>query len=128
MRVSDKWQFERLEERRLLAVSVTATSQGLLKIVGTTGSDTVDVDGTGVAGSVDVFINGIFSATFAGIKDISASMKGGADRLNLSAIDIDGSVTIDMAAGADIVDIDNTTTLGGGPDGNVLIDGSLNVV
>jgi hypothetical protein len=128
VRVSDVWQFERLEERRLLVVTVTAMPQGLLKIVGNGASDTVDVDGTGVAGGVDVFINGGFAGTFAGIQNISATMKGGADVFNISAIDITGSVTVNMAGGADRVDIDNTTTLGGGPDGNVLIGGNLNVV
>jgi hypothetical protein len=128
MCVSDEWQIERLEERRLLAVTVTAAPQGLLKIVGNNAADTVDVDGTGVAGSVDVFVNGAPAGTFAGIVNISATMKGGADVFNISAIDIAGSVTVNMAGGADRVDIDNTTTLGGGPDGHVLVDGSLNVV
>jgi hypothetical protein len=128
MCVSDTWRIERLEERRLLAVTVTATPQGLLKIAGNGASDTVDIDGTGAPGRVDVFINGAFAGTFAGIKNISATMKGGADVLNLSAVDITGSVTVDMAGGADVVDLDNTTTLGGGPDGGVLIGGSLNVV
>ena len=45
MCVSDTWRIERLEERRLLAVTVTATPQGLLRIAGNGASDTVDVDG-----------------------------------------------------------------------------------
>lgn len=125
--MSDQWQFERLEERRLLAVSVSATSQGLLKIAGDNAADTVDVDGTGIPGTLDVFVNGGFVGTFAGIKNISATMKGGADHLNLSAIDIAGSVTVNMGTGADIFDIDNDT-FGLGPDSNVHIGGSLNVV
>lgn len=126
--MSDQWSLERLEDRLLLAVSVTSTPQGLLKIVGNGAADVVDVDGTGVAGGVDVFVNGAFVQTFAGIEQISVAMKGGADFLNLSAIDISGHVSIDMGGGADRVDIDNTTTLGGGPDGDVLIDGNLTVV
>ena len=126
--MSDQWSLERLEDRLLLAVSVTSTPQGLLKIVGNGAADVVDVDGTGVAGGVDVFVNGAFVQTFAGIEQISVAMKGGADVLNLSAIDISGHVSIDMGGGADRVDIDNTTTLGGGPDGDVLIDGNLTVV
>lgn len=125
--MSDHWQAERLEDRLLLAVSVTATPQGLLKIVGNSAGDVVDVDGTGVAGGVDVFVNGAFTGTFAGIHSITAAMKGGADVLNLSAIDIPGSVTINMGGGADVVDLDNTTTLGGGPDGHLFIGGSLNI-
>jgi hypothetical protein len=128
MCVSDTWRIERLEERRLLAVTVTATPQGLLKIAGNGASDTVDIDGTGAPGGVDVFINGGFAGTFAGIKNISATMKGGADVLNLSAVDITGSVTVDMAGGADRVDLDNTTTLGGGPDGDLVIGGGLSIV
>lgn len=111
----------------MLAVNVTASSQGLLKITGDNAADTVDVDGTGVTGTLDVFVNGGFVGTFAGITNISATMKGGADRLNLSAIDIAGSVTVNMGSGADVFDIDNDT-FGLGPDGNVHIGGGLNVV
>jgi hypothetical protein len=127
MTMSDNLRFEQLEERRLLAVSVTTGKQGLLSIVGDNDGDIVRVNGTGVSGAVDVFVNGGFVGTFGGIKTIKANLKGGDDTLELSAIHIGGAVDVDMGQGEDGFAIDTLVSAGGIPGfaGNVFIGGSL---
>jgi hypothetical protein len=119
--MNDTFRFERLEQRLLPAVSITVGKNGLLKLTGDGAGDTVDIDGTGVAGEVDVFVNGGFVGTFSAVKTISADLKAGDDTVNISAIQIGGLLDLRMGSGADEVDIDNTTTLGGGPNGDVVI-------
>lgn len=124
--MNDNLKFEQLEERRLLAVSVTTGKQGLLKITGDGDGDVVEVDGTGNFGEVDVWVNGSFEGTFAGVKTIKAAMKGGDDELHLSAIQIGGAVDVDMGAGDDLFDVDTLATGGEGFfAGNVFIGGAV---
>jgi hypothetical protein len=119
--------FEQLEQRRLLAVSVTTGKQGLLSFVGDGVDDLVVVTGTGVAGEVDVFANGGFVGTFSGVKTIKANLKGGDDILELSAIHIGGAVDVDMGQGEDIFVIDTFAPGGEGQGfaGDVFIGGSV---
>jgi hypothetical protein len=126
--MADNLTFEQLEERRLLAVSVTTGKQGLLKITSDGDSDAVAVVGTGVSGQVDVFVNGSFFDTFDGVKTIKATMKGGDDLLELSAIHIGGAVTAEMGEGADFFVIDTLPFFGAegfGGEGAVFIGGSV---
>jgi hypothetical protein len=125
--MSDNLNFERLEDRRLLAVSVTTGKQGLLKITSDGGSDFVEVDGTGVFGEVDVYVGGSFAGTFSGVKTIKAAMKGGEDSLHVSAIQIGGALDVNMGAGPDIFDLDTEAVGGEGAPffGDVFIGGAV---
>lgn len=129
--MADNLTFEQLEERRMLAVSVTTGKQGLLKITGDGDSNEVVVVGTGVSGQVEVFVDGGFVGTFDGVKTIKAAMKGGDDLLELSAIHIGGAVTADMGEGGDLFVIDTLPFFGGegfggeGMAGDVFIGGSV---
>lgn len=119
--------FERLEDRQLLAVSVTTGNKGLLVLAGDAAGDTVDIDGTGVPGQVEVFVNAVSQGTFGGVRTIRGNLRGGDDVLNLSAIHIGGSVGVKMGGGADRFDVDNNTFGAANPDGNVFIGGSVTV-
>ncbi len=98
--------FERLEDRRLLAVSVTTGKQGLLKIVGDSGDNEVYIDGTGTAGEVEVTVDGSFVGTFSGIKTINVNLKKGDDAFDVNGIHIGGALSVDMGAGDDEFDMD----------------------
>src|SRR5262245_24891798 len=124
--MSDNVSFERLEDRRLLAVSVTTGKQGLLKLTGDDAGDVVEVDGTGNFGEVTVWVNGSFEGTFAGVKTIKAALKGGDDELHLSAIQIGGAVDVNMGGGDDLFDVDTLATGGEGSfAGSVFIGGAV---
>jgi hypothetical protein len=127
--MNNRLQFEQLENRALLAVSVTTGKQGLLSIVGDSAGDVVEVDGTGAAGQVNVYVNGSYEGTFDGIKTIKANLKGGDDELHLSAIHIGGAVSVDMGGGEDLFDLDTQSVAGGEGgqafSGNVFIGGSV---
>jgi hypothetical protein len=113
--------FEVLEDRRLLAVSVTKTNAGDLVLSGNSASDVVDIEGTGVVGQMEVFVNGLSVGVFSGIKNIRGNLGAGDDTVNIAAVQISGYVKLEMGAGADRVDFDNTTNLSLAPDGNVAI-------
>jgi hypothetical protein len=119
--MSRPFPFEVLESRQLLAVSVTKTNAGDLVLTGNSASDVVDVEGTGVAGQMEVFVNGVSVGVFNGVKNIRGNLGAGNDTVNIAAVQIPGYVKLDMGAGADRVDFDNTTNLSLAPDGNVSI-------
>ncbi|MFO1021031.1 MAG: hypothetical protein U0903_10085 [Planctomycetales bacterium] len=115
-----------LESRLLLTVNVSFNAKsGLLKITGDSAGDRVDIDGTGTAGQVEVFINSVKFDDFSNVKSIKANLGAGDDELNLSAVTIDGDINVNLGSGADKFDIDNNTTLGSGPDGLVSIGGNV---
>lgn len=117
---------ELLESRLLLTVNVSFNANsGLLKITGDSAGDRVDVDGAGTPGQVEVFINSVKFDDFSNVKSIKANLGAGDDELNLSALEIDGNIILNMGSGADQFDLDNNTTLGSGPDGIVTIGGDV---
>lgn len=113
--------FERLEDRILLAVSFVKNSAGDLGLRGDTASDVVDIDGTGVLGSVQVFVNGVSVGTYTGVKNIKGSMGAGNDTVNLHSIQIGGYVNLNMNTGGDRITIDTNTFNVLNPDANVFI-------
>lgn len=121
--MSRPFSFEVLENRRLLAVTVTKTNAGDLVLSGNSASDVVDIEGTGVVGQMEVFVNGVSVGVFSGIKNIRGNLGAGNDTVNIAAVQIPGYVKLNMGAGADRVDFDNTTNLSLAPDGNVVIGG-----
>lgn len=117
--------FERLEDRMLLAVTVTlGAKKGILTITGDADSDTVDIEGEGTSGLVEVFVNGGSVGTFAGVKTIRANMGAGDDTIFISAVHIGGAVVLNMGAGADEVDFDDNRGIQGGSV-ETLIGGAL---
>jgi hypothetical protein len=121
----DNLRFERLEDRQLLAVSVTTGKKGLLLLSGDAASDVVDIDGTAVPGQVEVFVNGVSQGLYNSVRTIKGNLGLGNDTLNLSAINIGGNVDVNLSLGADTFDIDNNTFGGANPDGSVFVGGSV---
>lgn len=119
--MNDMSMFERLEDRTLLAVSVALGKKGVLSLLGNDANDVVDIEGTGLAGQVDVFVGGAFVGRFSAVKSISADLRNGNDDINLAAIQIGGIVDIRMGAGDDDVDVDNTPDVGASADNTVSI-------
>jgi hypothetical protein len=98
--------FERLEDRTLLAVSVTLNAKkGILNLTGDTASDSVTVVGTGVQGSVEVFVNAVSQGTFTSVRTINASLGAGDDVLNVNSVQIADSLLVNAGTGADTVTI-----------------------
>jgi hypothetical protein len=98
--------FERLEDRTLLAISVTLNvKKGILNLAGDLAGDTVTVVGTGVQGSVEVFVNAVSQGTFVGVRTINATLGAGDDTLNVNAVRIADSLLVNAGAGADTVTI-----------------------
>ena len=119
-----EFELERLENRVLMAADISLHG-GTLKIHGSNDGERVDVDGTG-AGRVAVYVNGSFRNAYSGVHSIKANLKGGADQLYLSAIDISKNVNIKMGDGADVFDIDTRghySTV----EGDSRIDGNVKV-
>jgi hypothetical protein len=123
--MNDTSTFERLEDRMLLAVSVTTGKKGLLKIVGDAAGDEVEIEGTGNASEVEVFVNTVSVGTFSGIKTIKGNLGAGDDGLFVAAINIGGALDFNMGAGADEFFVDDQGSSGGNPDGPVFIGGSV---
>lgn len=120
-------QFERLENRVLLAVNVTQDG-AILYIGGDGEADEVFVDGTGVTGEVEVFSGTESLGVFSNVNTIVATLRGGDDSLTVAAIDITGSLRVRMGDGADTFVLHNAqSTLGGGVDGNVSIGDDLRI-
>lgn len=118
--------FERLENRQLLTVTVGfQPKQALLTLAGDAGISTVDIEGTGVPGQVDVFVDGVAMGTFSGVRSIKGNLFAGNDTLRLAAVNIGGSVNVKMGFGDDEFDVDNTPDVGASPDGSVYIGGSV---
>jgi hypothetical protein len=120
----DHLTFERLEDRTLMAVNVTLNAKGILSIVGDGASDDVDVEGTGNAGEVEVFVNGGSQGTFLGVKTIRANLGAGDDGFFVAAINIGGNLDIRLGSGADEFDLDDQPT-NANPDAPVFIGGSV---
>ncbi len=119
------YQFERLEDRLLLAVSVTQSSQGILKIIGDSADNEIRIDGTGTPGQMEVFVQGVSAGVFSGVTAIQAKLRVGNDSLFLSAVDIDGDVNANLGDGGDLLSIDTDPDLGAGPAADVSIGGSV---
>lgn len=121
--------FERLEDRRLLAVTVNfSSSTGQLNIFGDGASDAVAIDGRGVMGRVSVQVNGAVRLVPQGVNSINVVMGAGSDVLDISALLIGGSLTVNMGSGSDRVDLDNMANLaGGGVSGNMFIGGHTTI-
>ena len=123
--MSDDLSFERLEDRQLLAVSVTTGKKGLLLLTGDAANDVVQIDGTGIPGQVQVFVNAVSQGLFNSVQTIKGNLGLGNDELHLSAVQIGGNVDLNMSLGADLFDVDNDTFGGANPDGSVFIGGSV---
>jgi hypothetical protein len=124
--MTDITKFERLEDRQLLAVSVTfGAKKGILTLTGDDAGDDVEIEGTGNSSEVDVFVNGGFVGTFAGVRSIRGNLGAGDDNLFLSAVHIGGSLDINMGSGADLFDFDDAPISNGS--GEVLIGGNVTV-
>jgi hypothetical protein len=99
--------FERLEDRKLLAVSASQKG-GTLNITGSNSADNVAVDGTAALPGVVVVTDldtGVASL-FIGVKTINVDTKGGIDvvAVNLNGGDaITSNLSIKTGAGLDIV-------------------------
>jgi hypothetical protein len=110
--------FERLENRVLLAASISQKG-ATLAITSNNAGDAIAIDG--VASNV-VDVGGIL---YLGVENIVVKMNGGNDLLALNEVQVSGKVTIDMGAGLDEVDIDNT---GNGVDlGGTFIGGDVSI-
>ena len=104
------FDFERLEQRQLLAVNVTQ-SGGTLNIVGDAAHDAVRVDGSGqVAGTVQVFVDtdndgtvDTLFGTFTGVANIKIDSKSGDDAVCVDDVQITGNLTIKTGDGGDCV-------------------------
>jgi hypothetical protein len=118
-------RFERLEDRQLLAVTITTGKKGLLLLTGDAANDIVAIDGTGVPGQVEVFVGGVSQGFFNSVQTIKGNLGLGNDELHLSAIHIGGNVDINMSFGADRFDVDTNTFGAANPDGNVFIGRSV---
>jgi hypothetical protein len=119
-----RWQFEQLESRRLLAVTVTNTSGGDLLIAGDATADTITITenaaGTQwqIAGSATL-VNGVPSLTLVKptVQDVFILLDGGADSLTMLGINqgtqtFVGDTNIDMGAAADTVNLGSFTEPG----------------
>jgi len=117
-------QFERLEDRTLLSVTATLSAKkGILTIKGDGASDNVNLEGTGLQGQVDVIVNGASIGVFSGVKTIRANMGAGDDGLFVAALNIGGTLTVNMGAGADEFDLDDDPSFYAATDS--LIGGSV---
>ncbi len=92
-------------------INVTAAN-GKLVVEGDGGSDTVDIDGVAAVGGVRVRINGGFSTTFGGIRDVKVKLGPGDDHLKVHGLSIGGSFKAQLGEGDDVFVIDNTLPLG----------------
>ena len=112
--------FEQLEERSLLAASVTATLIGdTLVITGDASDNSIDVHGVGLDGSVEVSVAGAgqtlkvnggtaadeTDGTFAGVRHISIWSNGGNDEITVSDIHIGGNLTANGGWGTDAIEL-----------------------
>lgn len=130
-------QMERLEDRVLLAVSVTRSGQSLV-INGTAGSDDVTLETVGT-GEVIVTDNTTGQTyDFSGIRNITVNGRAGADIVTVNELDLDvGLLTVNAGDGNDDVVIDGSVagrvTVNGGlgddfvdfSSGNTVIDGNV---
>ncbi|MCA9099100.1 MAG: hypothetical protein KDA36_11960 [Planctomycetaceae bacterium] len=100
---------EQLELRVLPTVNVAFNAgSGLLKVRGDNNDNSVEIEGLGTPGHVEVFVDGNSVGEFENVRSIKANMKGGDDGLFLAALQIEGNVTANMGDGADEFDVDDT--------------------
>jgi len=103
--VDRRFQFERLENRSLLAGNVTAAlSSGVLTLTGDASSNSVQVSQisstTWKVLGIATTINGSRSAqTFNGVTDIGANLGTANDSIKVSQMALTGNLTIDDSAG-----------------------------
>ncbi|MCA9096388.1 MAG: hypothetical protein KDA68_23070, partial [Planctomycetaceae bacterium] len=110
---------EQLELRILPTVKVNFNpNSGQLKITGDSAANDITLDGLATPGTLEVFINNTFFSPYAGVKSLKINLKGGDDKLNMSALDLEGNVNIKFGDGADVLDLDSFTQLGTGGNGS----------
>ena len=125
-RQNSRWIPEQLEVRTLPSVSTLFNpGSGVLTLKGNNDSDGVSLEGTGAIGGVEVYVNGVFVNTFAGVQNITVNLKGGNDVLNLSSFMIPGNISIKMGSGADVLDVDTVTDFGAGPNTLLSVGGTF---
>ncbi|MCA9093289.1 MAG: hypothetical protein KDA68_07370 [Planctomycetaceae bacterium] len=113
---------EQLELRILPTVKVNFNqNSGLLKITGDNAANRIDIDGVN-AGHFEVFIDNTFFDDFTSVDAIKINLKGGDDLLYINAVQLIGSLTVNMGSGADEFDMDNSINLGTGSDGITYIE------
>lgn len=120
-------RMESLEDRRLTAVTtVFNAGTGLLRLTGNAADDYVNIEGTGDVGSMFVFVHGVQQGNvLRGVRSIDANLAGGNDRLGVTAVQIGGSLTVNMGIGNDIFGMGTTPFYSSAPDGPVIIGGSV---
>lgn len=119
---------EQLELRILPTVKVNFNpNSGLLKITGDNADNRIDIDGFGVVGDMEIFVDSTLFNTYSGVNSIKVKLKGGNDRLLMNAFSINGSLTANLGKGADEFDIDDVVNFGTGPDGVVSVVGKVQV-
>lgn len=106
-------QFERLEDRLLLAV-VGAVKGSTLFITSDNSSDTVLITGGETQGSLTVVLSGGIPQDVTGVKNIRISMSGGDDSVELVDVSVSGNVLIDLGDGNDELTIGGSGTHIGG--------------
>ncbi|MCA9054458.1 MAG: hypothetical protein KDA75_11515, partial [Planctomycetaceae bacterium] len=111
-------RFERLEDRRLLAVSVAAGSK--LVIVGDGANDVVEINGTGIPGTVEVVVDldgdEVAETTlgpFSGVKDIVFRGNDGNDTVTIDGVIVSGGLVVSGGSGDDVVTISGASIFGG---------------
>ena len=118
-------EFE-LETRNLMAVTTAFNPvTGILSLTGDAAADTVDIEGNGKYGGMEVYVGGVLRGTFLGVRSIQGIMGPGNDVVNIAAVALGGGINIHMGKGENEVDIDNTPDVGASLDDNVFIGGSL---
>lgn len=55
-----------------------------------------------VVGLEATLVNGALSATFSGVKKLAIEVKGGADRVELTDVVLDGTLLVNLGAGSDV--------------------------
>lgn len=118
---------QRLEKRDLMSVSaVFSSASGSLTIRGSDANELVDVDGTGVAGEVNVIENSTTPiGSFAGVRSIKLIMGKGNDIVQVSGIAISGNLKFAGGPGSDFLFLGNTPKTGAVLENALFIGGSV---
>ena len=99
------FDIESLEQRKMMAADVSLVG-GRLNIVGDNEAEIVRLQGTGVAGQVEVVNNLDVVGVFDDVQSIRVNLRGGDDDLFVSAIDIPGNLIVRLGSGKDQFDMD----------------------
>jgi len=108
---------EHLELRILPTVKVNFNpGSGLLKITGDNAANEITLDGLGVSGQLQLYIDGVHFDDFSGVTSVKAKLKAGDDRLLYNAVLVTGDFSAKLGKGADEFDVDDVINIGTGPD------------